>query len=127
MRNFEFKLGDCAAQGDMLITCIDKLPNEVKPIGEENGRLILAHSETGHHHSTKKQAGVEYYSNDNNQFIAYLVVDNTVEALIEHERSFDTHETICLKKDEESKENQRIYEIRRQVEYTPEGLRRAQD
>lgn len=127
MKNFEFKLGDSAAQGDMMITCIDKLPENIKPISIEDGKFILTQSESGHHHSVKFQPEIEFYANDNNPFIAYLVVNNTVEALVEHERSFDTHETICLLKDTEAKEEKRIYEIRRQVEYTPEGLRRAQD
>lgn len=123
MKTFEKQ----AAQGDMLISLIDKLPDNVSINKDENGKFILAHSETGHHHVVRKQKGVTFYSNDNDPFIAYLVVDNTVEALVEHERAFDTHETICLKKDTESKENQRVYEIRRQREYTPEGFRKAQD
>ncbi len=126
MKNFKFNIGDCAAQGDMLITCIDKLPENVKPIELEDGKFILTHSETGHHHSVKYNPEIEFYANDNNPFIAYLVVNNTIEALVEHERSFDTHETIALKAPSESKEK-RVYEIRRQVEWTPEGLRRAQD
>lgn len=118
-----------AAQGDMLITRISALPKNAKPLEAEAGKFILAHSETGHHHSVKARPGVEFYANDNDPFIAYLVVDNTVEAFIEHERSFDTHETISLKAPDkvEAKENKRVYEIRRQREYTPEGFRRARD
>lgn len=124
MKTFEKQ----AAQGDMLIRVINELPKNVSKINDENGKFILAHSETGHHHVVKKQPGIEFYSNDNDPFIAYLVVNNSIEALIEHERSFDTHESICLKKqDIQSKENKRVYEIRRQREYTPEGFRRAQD
>lgn len=123
MKTFE----KMAAQGDMLIRVIDKLPKNTSIVNAENGKFILAHSETGHHHAVRKQDGVTFYANDNDPFIAYLVVDNTVEALIEHERSFDTHETIALKCPTESKENNRVYEIRRQREYTPEGFRKAQD
>lgn len=126
MKNFNFNIGDCAAQGDMLIICIDKLPENIKPIDIEDGKFILAHSETGHHHSVKYKEDIKFYSNDNNPFIAYLVVNNDAKCLIEHERSYDTHETIALMPTEQ-KDIQRIYEIRRQVEYTPEGLRRAQD
>ncbi len=43
MKNFKFNIGDCAAQGDMLITCIDKLPENVKPIELEDGKFILTH------------------------------------------------------------------------------------
>lgn len=127
MKNFNFKLNDCAAQGDMLITCLDKLPANIKPVSVEDGKFILTHSETGHHHSIKFQLGIELYSNDNNPFVLYLVVNNGVECLVEHERSFDTHETIALRVPSKSKDAKRVYEIRRQVEYTPEGLRKAQD
>ena len=118
-----------AAQGDMLITLIDKLPNNITEIEAECGKFILAHSETGHHHSVKVQPGIKFYSNDNNPFIAYLVVDNKVDCFVEHVRSFDTHETIAFRKPtgDDVKESKRVYEIRRQREYTPEGFRKAQD
>jgi hypothetical protein len=116
-----------AAQGDMMITLIDKLPSGVTALKSEDGKFILAHSETGHHHSVKYKPEIEFFANDNNPFIAYLVVDNTVECLIEHERSFDTHETLLLKKPEKKSNGKRVYEIRRQREYMPEGFRRAQD
>lgn len=106
------------AQGDMLIRRIDTLPEGLKEVPLEDGKHILTHSETGHHHSVKPQQGVKFYANDNDPFIAYLVVDNT-ECFVEHERSFDTHETI--------KVGDGVYEIRRQREYTPEGFRRAID
>lgn len=107
-----------AAQGDMLLRKIDKLPNGVSATKSENGKYVLAHSETGHNHTVKIKEGVSFYSNDNDPFIAYLVVDNTT-CFVEHERGFDTHETIKI--------GNGIYEVRRQREYTPEGWRRAQD
>lgn len=107
-----------AAQGDMLITKIDKLPANIKEVHDKTSKFVLSHSETGHHHIVKKQPGVTFYSNDNEPFVAYLVVDNT-KCLAEHERGFDTHESIQIKDG--------VYEIRRQREYTPEGFRLAQD
>lgn len=107
-----------AAQGDMLIRRIEKLPESAKELCPENGKYILAHSETGHNHVVKKQEGVKFYSNDNDPFIAYLVVDNT-KCFVEHERHFDTHSPIEIPGG--------TFEIRRQREYTPEGFRRAQD
>jgi hypothetical protein len=107
-----------AAQGDMLLTKISKLPSNVTKTEAVDSKFILAHSETGHNHIVKQQKGITFYSNDNDPFIAYLVVDNT-KCLVEHERSFDTHENISLKDG--------IYEIRIQREYTPEGFRRAKD
>lgn len=106
-----------AAQGDMLIRKIEKLPEGALKAKSENGAFVLAHSETGHNHIVKEKEGVEFYQHANDNFIAYLVVDN--EACVEHMRGFDTHETIGFKKG--------IYEIRRQREYMPEGFRRAQD
>lgn len=106
-----------AAQGDMLIRRIDALPNDVKKLNADNGNYILAHSETGHHHIIKEDDGIEYYSHANDNFIAYLVVNN--ETCVEHMRGFDTHEKIKIDKG--------VYEIRRQREYMPEGFRRAQD
>ena len=107
-----------AAQGDMLITRIAALPKEVQKLKSEAGKFVLAHSETGHHHVVKEQIGVEFYQHANDNFICYLVVNNT-ECLVEHERSFDTHEAVGF--------DPGIYEIRRQREYIPEGWRRAQD
>lgn len=123
-----------AAQGDMFMRRIDKLPEGLKPIEAEAGNYVLAHSETGHNHVVKVQAGVEFYANENNPFIAYLVIDpKKVKGPVEvrHLRDHDTHETISFftgdifekVKDKAKK----IFEIRRQREYTPEGFRRAQD
>lgn len=112
------KFNKQAAQGDMVLRRIDKLPDGVKPIEAECGKYILAHSETGHNHVIRQQDGVSFFANDNNPLIAYLVVDNT-KCLLEHERSFDTHSPIEI--------GNGIYEIRRQREYTPEGWRRAAD
>lgn len=106
-----------AAQGDMLIRKIDALPSEAKPMKSECGNFVLAHSETGHNHVVKEAPGVQFYQHANDNFIAYLVVDN--EACVEHMRGHDTHETIGFK--------QGIYEIRRQREYVQEGFRRALD
>ena len=109
---------NCAAQGDLLIRRIDKLPKNIKPISAENGKFILAHSETGHHHSILERPGVEYFSGDD-PLIAYLRVIDSVEIVLEHERTFDTHESLLIKGG--------TYEIRRQREYTPEGWRRVAD
>ena len=123
-----------AAQGDMLIRSIDKLPSNVKEAQEENGNYVLAHSETGHNHVVKKQHGISFYQNDNDPFIAYLVIDtDKIKENVElkHLRDHDTHETISFfTGDNFSKikdKGKKIFEIRRQREYTPEGFRRAQD
>lgn len=105
-----------AAQGDILIIKIDELPNglvEQKPVKES---YIVAHSETGHHHTLPSQ-GVKMFAPANDPMVLYVTVEN--EADLIHNRSFDTHEALRLK--------QGNYEIRRQREYTPEGWRRVAD
>lgn len=113
MKTFE----NMAAQGDMLLRRIDKLPNDVVAVEPEEGNYVLAHSETGHNHIVKAKPDVEFYQHANDNFVAYLVVNN--EADVEHMRSYDTHETLRVRKG--------VYEVRRQREYTAEGFRRAQD
>lgn len=106
-----------AAQGDILITRIDGLPDglqEQKPTQEGH---IVAHSETGHHH-TLPAKGVQLFAPANDPMVLYVVVDDECADLV-HNRSYDTHETIRLK--------QGNYEIRRQREYIPEGWRRVAD
>lgn len=105
-----------AAQGDLLLRKIDKLPDGLKPAKAENGKFIVAHSETGHHH-TVLERNAQMLIDETNEFIAYLKVTN--DTTVEHERSFDTHEPIQI--------TEGLYEIRRQREYTPQGWRRAQD
>lgn len=106
-----------AAQGDMLIRRVESIPADAVKAKAEAGNYILAHSETGHNHVVKAKPDVEFYQHANDNFIAYLVVNN--EAMVEHMRDHHTHETIKFDKG--------IYEIRRQREYTPEGFRKAQD
>lgn len=106
-----------AAQGDMLIRRIDKLPEGVIKATPEDGNFIVAHSETQHHHVVKARPDVQYYTSANDNLLAYLVVDNT--ATVEHLRGFDTHEPIEIPAG--------IFEIRRQREYTFEGFRRVAD
>jgi hypothetical protein len=110
-----------AAQGDLLIRRIDKLPDAVKAQSAENGVFIVAHSETGHNHVIEKHSGVEFYA-ANDLMISYLSVVETcdeVETIIKHLRAFDTHEPIKI--------DPGIYEIRRQREYVPDGWRRVED
>ena len=107
-----------AAQGDVLITRINHLPKDLKHVDSVDGKFIIAHSETGHHHTVMERPGVRFLSGKD-PMIAYLEVIEAVEVTLEHERSFDTHESLLLKGG--------TYEIRRQQEYTPEGWRRVAD
>lgn len=111
-----------AAQGDLLIRRIPALPTTgLKPLATENGNFIVAHSETGHHHVIAERPNVQVFTSED-PMISYLqVIEATeaTEALMEHLRSYDTHETIQIPAG--------IYELRRQREYTPEGWRKVQD
>ena len=110
-----------AAQGDLLIRRIDSIPAEAKPVQAEKGNYIVAHSETGHHHVIAERQNVTLYAS-NDPMVSYLqVVEATdaTETVLEHLRSFDTHEAISIPPGN--------YEMRRQREYTPEGWRRVAD
>lgn len=112
---------NCAAQGDLLIRRINKLPKGAKPIQSENGAYVVAHSETGHNHVIAERHNVKLYTTGD-PMVSYLEVieaQDAAETLIEHLRSFDTHESIAIPSG--------IFEIRRQREYTPEGWRRVED
>lgn len=107
-----------AAQGDLLITRVSILPENAKPVNPEQGKFILAHSGTGHHHTVIERPGVEFFSTED-PLVSYLRVIESVEVTLEHERAFDTHESLLIKGG--------TYEIRRQREYAPEGWRRVED
>lgn len=110
-----------AAQGDLLIRRIDKLPAGIQAMKPEGGNFIVAHSETGHHHVIAERSGVSVYTS-NDPLVSYLqVIEATeqAETLLRHLRGHDTHETIAI--------SPGIYELRRQREYTPEGWRRVED
>lgn len=106
------------AQGDILIIPIVSIPATAKGATAKGAHFILAHSETGHHH-TIERAKAEVYEAADNEFIAYVKTLGEG-AEITHRRSFDTHETIMLAPNQN-------YEIRRQREYVPEGFRKAAD
>jgi len=110
-----------AAQGDFLIIRIDDIPADVEPYQPENGKYVVAHSETGHNHTMLAERTVRGYRPpdvvDDGLYRLFFAVEAPAE--IVHERSFDTHETLLL--------SEGTYEVRRQREYTPEGFRRAAD
>lgn len=89
-----------AAQGEITIRRIGSLPNNrslpkgFKVMSSNQGRFIIGHSETGHHHVIdaagatvgvleKPPAGMQ---------VLYLILENPL--ALEHMREHDTHETI---------------------------------
>ena len=110
-----------AAQGDLLIRRVVDIPVGLETAKTENGNYIVAHSETGHNHVIAARPSVTVYNTDDSM-VSYLRVveaSDATETIIEHMRSFDTHESIVV--------SPGLYQIRRQREYIPEGFRRVAD
>lgn len=105
------------AQGDIYIRRVDSLPNGLVRVERENGKLIVTHSETGHHHVMSGGVVEMYRPKENFDWDAWLVVSEP--SALEHLRTFDTHESILFEPG--------IYHVRRQREYVPEGFRRVED
>jgi hypothetical protein len=116
------KILDQQRQGECLFIQVsefedsDKNYRIVKP---SKGQLIVAHSETGHHHviDVKRSKQAQLLIDSTNNLIGRLVLGEDCE--VKHLRSFDTHETLKLPKGK--------YVLRYRREYTPEGLRRVRD
>lgn len=105
------------AQGDVMFRRVKKVPEGYT----KSDNRIVAHSETGHHHTA--DGNLEVWHNPNNAMLSYITVKG--EAEITHHRAFDTHETMKLLTDDP--EGETIWEIRRQREYSPEGWRMVMD
>jgi hypothetical protein len=110
-----------AAQGEMYIRRVPNFKeNGRKAVNPDNGKFILAHSETGHHHVIDASR-VEVFEQTENvpegMGILQMIVKEP--ASVEHLRSTDTHEPLFL--------TEGNWEIRLQREYTPEGYRRVAD
>jgi len=100
-------------QGDVLIlkTKVDAVPPGAKKVELEQNRVVLAHGEvTGHAHVIEKDAATLFETPDGNR---YLTV----------------HRVTSLKHEEHAavKIEPGTYEVIRQVEYTPEEIRRVAD
>ena len=111
-----------AAQGDFIIMRVAQLPAGLTPLPAENGKIVIAHSETGHNHvmeatRVKAYADPAQTKASRDLYELFLLVEAPTE--IEHLRSYDTHEPIHV--------TEGLYKIRRQREYTPEGWRKAAD
>lgn len=88
MLNFE----KIAAQGELTITKIKRVPKEIgTAVPPVDGRLIVGHSETGHHHTVDADCATLTRVD---AFTAYLNVTKQTE--IVHHRHYDTHPSIVL-------------------------------
>lgn len=99
------------AQGDVFFCRVQKFPEAglVEQARDTQGRLIVAHSETGHHHAIAAADAhlLEYPGS----LVAYLRVDGEYADVVHH-RDYDTHETLRL--------GRGLWEVRRQREYSAE-------
>jgi hypothetical protein len=114
------KLG---AQGDVIFRKVRSLPKGAleQPV---NGPIIVAHSETQHHHAIDVTDGVRLFQPPGDPMVCYLVMEGVEYADVVHHRPFDTHETLRLLG---TPQKRTVFEVRRQREYTPEGWRRVED
>jgi hypothetical protein len=101
--------------GDIVLKQIEKLPDGLK---EKKTKVILQSGSSGNPHLIDN--GKLYFINDDDFIIGYLEAKNT--NLIHRE-----HGNKKVGSNKYAKISDGLYEIRRQVEYTPEGLRQVED
>ena len=89
----------------------------VKP---EDGKLIIAHSETGHHHciDIERSKEAQFLIDETNSLIGLLKVQG-VPADLEHLRPNDTHETFRIAEGD--------YIVKYHTQPTPQGWERVVD
>lgn len=107
------------AQGDVMFRRVDNVPLGFEVAPRQGARLIVAHSETGHHHAIDAAGVVHYTGGD--PLISYLRLEGVDSCEVVHHRPHDTHETLQLTG------KGAVYQVIRQREYTPEGWRRVED
>ena len=100
-------------QGDLAIIPVGEIPATAKEQPKEQ-RVVLAHSETGHHHAVDNnpEQSVVLFATDNPR-VAFLRVDSD-HADVVHHRDWHTHETWRLPRGS--------YQINRQEELRPDGF-----
>ncbi len=109
-----------AAQGDLMLRRIAEVPEGFEPVkADTDGGVIVAHSETGHHHVLLSAKDVAVMGNPREPGRMIAVVNNPEGATLEHRRAWDTHAPIVIPPG--------FFELRRQREETPEGWRRVTD
>ena len=81
-----------AAQGELTITKLSRTPKNIGvPVAPVGGRLIVGHSETGHHHVVDADCAVL------TRIDAFTALLNVVKATeLRHLRDHDTHPSIAL-------------------------------
>jgi hypothetical protein len=105
------------AQGDVIFVPVESIPEGLTEEKREVGRLIVTHSETGHHHAIDSD-DARMFTPPNDPLTAYLSVEGCGVELVHH-RSIDTHESIFFQPGK--------WQIFRQREHAPDGWRRVED
>jgi hypothetical protein len=113
-----FTVSRMAAQGDVLFRRVDAIPASAKQV-ETRGPIVVAHSETGHHHSLDEVSGAKLFTLDNDPLTCFLRVEGIGGAVVTHHRDFDTHAPLLLTPGN--------WQVKRQREYVPGGWRRVED
>lgn len=104
-----------ARQGDVLIVATDSIPDGLKAVPLENGRVVLAHGEvTGHCHAIDSDLVMLFAPADLDEMAdRFLRVEEECEVV------HDEHDAIALPPGD--------YRIVRQREYHPEAIRNVAD
>lgn len=83
-----------AAQGEVDIFRVKHLPTDAKLIEPVDGKYIVGHSETGHHHVLEAREGVKVYEGTMNGMKMLFALLEDDGASLDHLRDFDTHESV---------------------------------
>lgn len=115
-----------AAQGEITILRIGDVPKKTKiagqPLALEQGKLIIGHSETGHHHVLERTRGASVTVLERapeGMRILHAILEEPNRLV--HERGHDTHETIALEPGEYE------FRIAREFDHYAELARQSMD
>lgn len=114
------EIKQCGAQGDVLFRRVASVPKDAAE-QKSKGPVVVAHSETGHHHTIERAEAKLFTTAD--PFVCFLRLEGPFADVV-HQRPHDTHETLRLMGDESGGA---CFEVRRQREHAPEGWRMVQD
>lgn len=106
-----------AFHGDLAVIPIKEMPKQVEKVSDDDGRYIVAHSETGHHHWLSSEHVQVFKPIHEDPLTCYLQVHAPSDLV--HDRTWDTHQSIRIPPG--------TYKLRRQQEWSPEGWRRVED
>jgi hypothetical protein len=113
---------EVSAQGDVFVQRLDKLPDDVKKV-EDTDKVVVGHSETGHHHIVTAPGKVERFAGQD-PGICYLVAEGIDYLELTHHRGWDTHGGQRLQCNPEGKT---IWSFKQQQEFSPAGWQKVCD